>query len=115
MGKLKDEVREKLAGLDVRQTMRDAARRHACQVRAIHHVRRQGILDDLREAEDYLTNVGVTWTSETYYGIVLVYAAGVTLAYRPDGTLDWVSAQKVKDDMTQYELIDDSCGVIYVS
>jgi len=115
MRELRNRVREKLDGQEIRQRCREAARRQANYVKLIHSARRKGSMENPEAATDWLLHAGVPFTTETYYGVTLLYAMGTTLAFRPDGVLDWTSAPRIKDDLTQIELIDDSTGVIFVS
>jgi hypothetical protein len=94
MRKTKEIVAERLVGLEVRQKMREAARHHANLVSLIHAARRNGELSQLDHACDWLTQAGAHWSDEQYYGVTVIYACGVTLAYLPTGILDWSSSPK---------------------
>ena len=108
MGGVKEIVRERLAGLELRQLQRDAGRRCANQLKLIYVARKQHRLDDLEAATDWLTKCGIHWSDESWYGIVMIYAGGATLVYGPDGVLQRTySPRLLGDEPEQFVLFTD--------
>ena len=105
---IKDLVRKRLEGLDARQLQRDCARRCANQLRLLYVARKQHRLDDVDKATMWLTNTGIHWSEESWYGIVMVYAGGATLVYGPDGKLQSHYAPRViRGEPDQTDLFSD--------
>ena len=111
---IKETVREKLDGLELRQRQRDAGRRCANQLRLLYVARKQHRLDDMEAACTWLTNTGIHWSDESWYGIVMVYAGGATLVYGPDGVLQRTySPRLLGDEPEQFVLFTDETPTFY--
>ena len=105
---IKEIVRAKLDGQELRQRQRDAARRCGNQLRLLYVARKQHRLDDLEAACTYLTHTGIHWSNESWYGIVMVYAGGATLVYGPDGKFQSHYAPRViSGEPDQTDLFSD--------
>ena len=114
MRALKEIVREKLDGLELRQLQRDAGRRCANQIKLIYAARKQHLLDSLEPAIDWLTNTGIHWSEENWYGISMIYAGGATLVYGPDGVLQRTySPRLLGDEPEQFVLFTDETPTFY--
>lgn len=108
MSELKQYVRERLDGLELRNLQRGCARRCANQLRLLYVARKQHRLDDMEAACTWLTNTGIHWSDESWYGIVMVYAGGATLVYGPDGVLQRTySPRLLGDEPEQFVLFTD--------
>ena len=95
-----EHIREKLSGLEVRQLLRDAARRQASILSRAYKFRRDGRFNSFDEAIK-LVQEEFGWESnlEEYYGVRLLHLqCGMTLAYDQTGTLSWASAPRIKHD-----------------
>lgn len=83
-------VLEKIAGLDVRQVQREAAREMLARVRHLYRARRDGHLDTMEKAVAFCKGIGLMGIVESYYGLQILHtSAGVTLAFAPDGRPCW--------------------------
>jgi len=116
MSKIAEEVRTKLEGLEVRQLLRDAARRQAATLQKAYRLRRAGRFDVFGDAIK-LIEVEFGWESnmEEYHGVRLLHLqCGMTLYYDPTGKLSWASALRVKkqaeDGQYEMEFTDASEG-----
>jgi hypothetical protein len=113
MSRLKEKVREQLAGQEIRNAMRQAGRRTASQLKLIYNARRQHKLDTLEQASDWLLLAGIHQSDETYYGVTMLYAGGATLVYSPDGKLSSRYAPRISgDEPEQWVLFSDECPEI---
>jgi len=89
MGRLRDQVRERLEGLAERQAQRDAARAWKIRKNCLLSAKHRGMLDDIYSANGFLVGFGTTWVEERVYGMTMIATdTGLLLAYRPDGYLD---------------------------
>ena len=105
---IKEIVRERLDGLELRQIQRDCARRCANQLRLLYVARKQHLLDDIDKATMWLTNSGIHWSDESWYAMVMIYAGGATLVYGPDGILQRTYAPRLLgDEPEQFVLFTD--------
>ena len=105
---IKEIVRERLDGLELRNLQRGCARRCANQLRLLYVARKQHRLDDLEAACTWLTRTGIHWSTESWYGIVMLYAGGATLVYGPDGKLQSHYAPRViRGEPDQTDLFSD--------
>ena len=116
MSKIAEEVKTKLEGLEVRQLLRDAARRQATTLQKAYRLRRAGRFDVFEDAIK-LIEAEFGWESnlEEYYGLRLLHLqCGMTLCYDPTGELSWASAPRVKkqaeDGQYEMEFTDASEG-----
>jgi hypothetical protein len=111
-----DEIRAKLSGFEVRQLIRDAARRQSGILHKAYSFRKAGRFDVFEDAIK-LVEAEFGWESnlETYYGVKMLHLqCGMTLCYDPEGTLSWASAPRSNrnPENGQYEMefIDESEG-----
>jgi hypothetical protein len=85
---LKEQVQAGLVGFVERQRQRDDARSFARVRSTVYRAKRRGWLEVFDQAIPFLRDTGLPVDVEEKYGVRIVHAADITLAYRPDGYLD---------------------------
>jgi hypothetical protein len=89
---IREEVSQKLEGLEFRQEQRNAARALVRRMKIVQKLRREHALDKLEEARDLLVRGGLHANEELYYGITLLHTnASTVLAYDREGKISWTS------------------------
>ncbi len=88
MGMVRQYVLAQLAGLRERQQERESIREMRRLLRKIYAARREGSLKSLPWAIEWMNQEGAAFWIEDQYGVNLLYAGGICLAYRPDGGFD---------------------------
>jgi hypothetical protein len=84
-------VRQRLDGYEQRQYMRVLARKHYNNIMLIRKARREGRLQDIEEAQRWLTERGFEWTKRDALGGVHVIdtIGNTSLFYDPRGKISY--------------------------